>query len=516
MKLDVTCMRYLVKEDFRVLQAVEMGMRNHELVPVALIAQIANLKHGGSYKVLSTLLRYKLVAHASDKYDGYRLSYLGFDILALRTLVNRGVVATVGAQIGVGKESDVFEAQDNEGNDIVIKIHRLGRTSFRAVRRHRDYMKGKSKSSWLYMSRLAATKEFAFMQILYSRGFPTPIPIDSNRHVVVMSRVYGFPLSQLRAGSLPAEVAQHYYAACASLLERLAEHGLVHCDLNEFNLLVREEQASDEGASGVAGVDPTAKEGAEMSPTPGDIFAVQKSDIILIDFPQMVSCDHPNAQELFERDRDGLVKFFGLKMRYVPDDADVADFAECRSRGVSQAIPSAYDALFAAATPRRGASRRERGDGDEGEEGLGGTGAPLLFSPEDDSALLGYIQQSTGEETQDGDNIGDNIGDDSGAKGTAENIDEEDKGGDINGDDEDGDEDDNDDGDEDDDEDDVEGAGIPTVDVRERVKAELRGRGGRHGGADGRRKGNSTKIRTKYGKIDRSATAAKSHSKNLY
>ena len=57
MKLDVTCMRYLSKEDYRVLQAVEMGMRNHELVPVPLITQIARLKHGGSYKVLSTLLR---------------------------------------------------------------------------------------------------------------------------------------------------------------------------------------------------------------------------------------------------------------------------------------------------------------------------------------------------------------------------------------------------------------------------------------------------------------------------
>jgi RIO kinase 2 len=37
MKLDVTCMRYLSKDDYRVLTAVEMGMRNHELVPVSLI-----------------------------------------------------------------------------------------------------------------------------------------------------------------------------------------------------------------------------------------------------------------------------------------------------------------------------------------------------------------------------------------------------------------------------------------------------------------------------------------------
>ena len=71
-----------------------------------------------------------------------------------------GVVSSVGNQIGVGKESDIFEALDPEGGEVVLKLHRLGRTSFRAVRRSRDYLRGKSKASWLYMSRLAAVKEF--------------------------------------------------------------------------------------------------------------------------------------------------------------------------------------------------------------------------------------------------------------------------------------------------------------------------------------------------------------------
>uniref|UniRef100_A0A803R1L8 RIO2 kinase winged helix domain-containing protein n=1 Tax=Cannabis sativa TaxID=3483 RepID=A0A803R1L8_CANSA len=37
--------------------------------------------------------------------DGFRLTYLGYDFLAIKTLVNRGVFAAVGRQIGVGKES---------------------------------------------------------------------------------------------------------------------------------------------------------------------------------------------------------------------------------------------------------------------------------------------------------------------------------------------------------------------------------------------------------------------------
>ena len=80
----------------------------------------------------------------------------------------------VGNQIGVGKESDIFEALDPEGGEVVLKLHRLGRTSFRAVRRSRDYLRGKSKASWLYMSRLAAVKEFgAFLRRPYIAVYVT-------------------------------------------------------------------------------------------------------------------------------------------------------------------------------------------------------------------------------------------------------------------------------------------------------------------------------------------------------
>lgn len=286
MKLDVTCMRYLTKDDYRVLVAVEMGMRNHELVPVELITSIAKLRHGGSYRILSTLLRHKLVAHANQQYNGYRLSYLGFDILALRTLLAKGVIASVGSQIGVGKESDIFEALDEDGNEVVIKIHRLGRTSFRSVRRTRDYMAGKSKASWLYMSRLAATKEFAFMQALHAHDFPTPVPIAQNRHVVAMSRIHGSPMAQIKSGNMPQAIAERIFAYCVAILKRLAEHGLIHCDFNEFNLMVDEEG----------------------------------KEVTLIDFPQMVSTSHPNASELFARDVNGLKKFFAMKMRYEPPE----------------------------------------------------------------------------------------------------------------------------------------------------------------------------------------------------
>jgi RIO kinase 2 len=70
MLLDVTPMRYLSKEDYRVLTAVELAMKNHELAPIEVICNIAKLRHGGSHKILATLLRYKLIAHEQNLYNG--------------------------------------------------------------------------------------------------------------------------------------------------------------------------------------------------------------------------------------------------------------------------------------------------------------------------------------------------------------------------------------------------------------------------------------------------------------
>ncbi|PON43131.1 Serine/threonine protein kinase [Trema orientale] len=271
MKLDVNILRYLSKEDFRVLTAVEMGMRNHEIVPSELIHRIASLKHGGTYKVLKNLLKHKLLHHDSSKYDGFRLTYLGYDFLAIKTLVNRGVFVSVGRQIGVGKESDIFEVATEDGTLLAMKLHRLGRVSFRAVKSKRDYLRHRSNYNWLYLSRLAALKEFAFMKALEEHGFPVPSGVDCNRHCVVMSLVQGYPLVQVKQLQNP-ETA---FETIIGLIVRLAEHGLIHCDFNEFNLMIDDDEK-----------------------------------ITMIDFPQMVSVSHRNAQMYFDRDVECVFKFF--------------------------------------------------------------------------------------------------------------------------------------------------------------------------------------------------------------
>lgn len=165
MRLDVNVLRYMSKEEFRVLTAIELGMKNHELVPTPLINSLAKLKRGGTYKYITLLHKNKLINHEAKRYDGYRLTYSGYDYLALKAMRDRGALSAVGNKIGVGKESDIYLCTNDEGEDLILKLHRLGRTSFRQIKNKRDYMAHRKHASWLYMSRLSAIKEYAYMKV---------------------------------------------------------------------------------------------------------------------------------------------------------------------------------------------------------------------------------------------------------------------------------------------------------------------------------------------------------------
>lgn len=358
MKLDATVMRTMSRTDFRVLAAVETGMSDHALVPIARITSIARLRHGGCHKILSGLLRDKLLSHdRSHGYDGYRLTNCGYDILALHRLKSRKIIVALGDRVGTGKESDVYLAVNGDGTHVVLKFHRLGRTSFRNVRKKRDYFMHNANRdlphSWLFLSRISALKEYAFMKALHDAGsYRVPTPIAHDRHVVAMSLVRGVPLYQLRTERVNASQAASVFEQSVETAVRLARHGLVHCDLNEFNLLVDMSGGTQTDSSGnndhddagthyvrhsglevdIPGslsahlhraVDGTGEIVTEAPPAPKELLedgVTPRPIVTLIDFPQMVSTRHPNANELFDRDVACLRRYFEHKLKCAPDE----------------------------------------------------------------------------------------------------------------------------------------------------------------------------------------------------
>lgn len=200
----------------------------------------------------------------------------------------RGSIYAFGNQIGVGKESNIYTVSDEEGVALCLKLHRLGRTCFRNIKNLRDYHGKRKNASWLYLSRISATREFAYMKALYERDFPVPKPIDFSRHCVIMELVKGYPMTQVDV----VENIDQLYDDLMNLIVRLGNAGVIHGDFNEFNIMVTDDAKP-----------------------------------ILIDFPQMLSTSHPNAQMFFDRDvqgvRDMFKKKFGFEGQDYPKFEDI-------------------------------------------------------------------------------------------------------------------------------------------------------------------------------------------------
>ncbi|KAI0874667.1 Rio2, N-terminal-domain-containing protein [Hypoxylon argillaceum] len=334
MKLDSKAMRHLTAEDWRVLTAVEIGSRNHEVVPTPLIESISKLR-GGAGRVrhsISALAKVGLIARLKEaRYDGYRLTYGGLDYLALHAYASQKAVYSVGNQIGVGKESDILVVADAQGAQLILKIHRLGRISFRTVKANRDYLRRRSGGSWMYLSRLAAEREYAFMRVLKEEGFLVPDPVSQSRHTILMSLIDAFPLRQIASVPDPALL----YAELIALILRLAKHGLIHGDFNEFNILIQEEPLEPESAAEEDEQKQPSRKGKEVErpqpaadPTPSDDDDAEaaaaaapepkvKITPVLIDFPQMVSMDHANAEMYFDRDVACVKRFFERRFHFI-------------------------------------------------------------------------------------------------------------------------------------------------------------------------------------------------------
>jgi len=253
----------------------------------------------------------------------------------MRALSKRDSMHSVGNQIGVGKEADVYIVADEEGNKMVLKIHRLGRISFRAIKEKRDYMGKRKSASWMYMSRLAAQKEWAFMKILHEHQFPVPRPIDQARHCILMEAIDAYPLRQITDVPLPGKL----YSTLMDIIVRFARAGLIHGDYNEFNILIRRESGEP----------------------------------VVIDFPQMVSTSHENAEWYFNRDVECIRRFFKRRFKY----------------------ESALYPRFSAIKP---------GDGKEdGSFRLDVVVAASGFTKKDQKILDEYMETVTGEEYREGD-----------------------------------------------------------------------------------------------------------------
>jgi RIO kinase 2 len=279
--------RKLEPEDLKILETIEEQMKNYEHAPIeAIQKQAAKLAPKKVEYRLPTLVKKGLVQGWRGSYVGYSLRTAGYDTLAINALVEADVIEALGKPLGVGKESDVYDALTPAKQQVAIKFHRLGRTSFKQTKRKRNYTIEYSYTpDWHHQSRIAAKKEYKALKLLHSIGVAVPMPITQNRHVLIMSMIEGAELYRQQKLDDPQATLNEILV---NVRRTYRNAHIIHGDLSPFNVILQPNQ-----------------------------------HLFIIDWPQHVTTKHPNAKELLERDLRNILTFFQRKygLKYQVKDA---------------------------------------------------------------------------------------------------------------------------------------------------------------------------------------------------
>ncbi|MFA5365260.1 MAG: RIO1 family regulatory kinase/ATPase [Candidatus Bathyarchaeia archaeon] len=274
--LAVRAFRELEPEDLQLLVAIEQTMKNYEHAPKDAIQKQAQLPYSEIEYRLPSLMKKGLLQGWHKQYLGYSLTTAGHDLLAINTLVKTNVIEAFGKSLGVGKESDVYDALAPDGKQVVLKFHRVGRTSFKKTKLKRNYSSNYSYSpDWHHQSRISAKKEYDALKLLYPQGVAVPEPITQTRHVVVMSIIEGAEL--FHYPELP-DAKTVFDEILVNIKLAYQKVKMIHGDLSPYNIILQ-----------------------------------PNHHILIIDWPQNVSVKHPNAKELIQRDIKNVLDFFQRK-----------------------------------------------------------------------------------------------------------------------------------------------------------------------------------------------------------
>ncbi|HXW12744.1 MAG TPA: hypothetical protein VD694_08295, partial [Nitrososphaeraceae archaeon] len=124
----------LNKSDFRILKVFASSLKNRQLLNLTTLSQYSNLSQGLIKHHLERLVKFGLISKSNM---GYTLLVTGLDIYVLKILSNKNMITALGPQIGIGKEAEVYLARDSLDQDRILKMFRLGRSSFKQIKRKR-------------------------------------------------------------------------------------------------------------------------------------------------------------------------------------------------------------------------------------------------------------------------------------------------------------------------------------------------------------------------------------------
>jgi RIO kinase 2 len=261
----------LEPEDYKLLKVLASGLKQHESLTRKEITTYSKIHENIVDFRINRLHDMKLIRKNKG---GFTLLMMGLDTVALKMLVDKDIIIAMGKRIGIGKESDVFEAITSREQVRALKFFRIGRISFREVRRRRTFIGKEDIHQWLLVNIDAAKKEYNALNRLRHSGIRIPVLYYRAMHCVVMNRIDGLRLVNIHELEDPKITLQNILHDIGTAYK----YNMINSDLSEYNVLLD-----------------------------------SKNNIWIIDWPQVVSRSHPNAADLIKRDVYNIVNFFNKR-----------------------------------------------------------------------------------------------------------------------------------------------------------------------------------------------------------
>lgn len=192
-------------------------------------------------------------------------------------LQNKGYFDTLDFPLSTGKEADTYRGTTRDEEHVAVKIYRIETSKFGEMKEYLAYDPrfDEVKPTKRGLVEEWCKKEYKNLRDANEAGLNCPKPIKSMKNVLVMEYIGlddGSPAPLLKDAELdePDEVIERIEEYIDLLYD---EAGLIHSDLSEFNILIKD------------------------------------GEPVFIDMGQAVSVKHPKADEFLERDRRNIEKF---------------------------------------------------------------------------------------------------------------------------------------------------------------------------------------------------------------
>ena len=271
----------LNKSDFKILKVFASSLKNRQFLNLTTLSQYSNLGQGLIEHHLERLVKFGLISKSNL---GYTLLVTGLDIYVLKILSNKNIITALGPQIGIGKEAEVYLARDSLDQDRILKMFRLGRSSFKQIKRKRDV--STASNNWLLLNIDTAKKEYDILTYLKDSSNFFPNPLYRSFHCIVMDAIYGNRLSDIENLGDPKLVLEKIIDNIT-----IAYHkGYINGDLNEYNIIVNND------------------------------------NVFILDWPQAVKVDAINAETVLTRDIKNVLKYFSKKFNVEKDSHKIINY----------------------------------------------------------------------------------------------------------------------------------------------------------------------------------------------